>query len=146
MFNKLWLAKSENSLLKRSVQMSSNEILLQNNSLNIPAFRTTEDGERRETIVQQINIDDFLIELEEKIEPDEEFRIEIEMPNKNWLPLTCRTVERPEKEGNSYEMIDLSEFEIDLIGEILSYEGDLLDIPAYESNDAMLEDLVNVRC
>jgi len=126
--------------------MSSNEILQHSQSLNIPAFRTTEEGERRETIVQQINIDDFLIELEEKIEPNEEFRIEIEMPNKNWLPLTCRTVERPEKEGNNYEMIDLTEFEIDLIGEILSYEGDLLDIPEYESKDTMLEELVAIDC
>ncbi len=124
--------------------MSSNEILQNNQSLNIPAFRTTVEGERRETIVQQINIDDFLIELEEKIEPDEEFRIEIEMPNKNLLPLTCRTVERTEKEGNNYEMIDLTEFEIDLIGEILSYEGDLLDVPEYESKDTMLEELVSV--
>lgn len=126
--------------------MSSKEILLHNQSLNIPAFRINEEGEKRETIVQQINIDDFLIELEEKIEADEEFRIEVEMPNKNWLPLTCRVAERPEKEGNNYEMIDLTEFEIDLIGEILSYEGDLLDIPVYEPQDATLEDLVSVNC
>ena len=96
--------------------MSSKESLLQNQTLNIPAFRVNEEGVKRETIVQQINVDDFLIELEEKIEHDQEFRIEIEMPNKNFLPLTCRVVERTEKEGNNYEMIDLSEFEIDFVG------------------------------
>ncbi|NNE97821.1 MAG: hypothetical protein HKN25_02240 [Pyrinomonadaceae bacterium] len=125
--------------------MSSNEILLQNNTLNIPAFRVNEEGERCETIVQQINIDEFLIELEENIQPDEEFRIEIQMPNKNWLPLTCRTVERPEKDSNSYEMIDLTEFEIDLIGEIMSHEGDLLDVPIYEPQDEKLEELVSIN-
>lgn len=89
-------------------------------SLEIPAVIFTKYGERQETMLQQISIGGCFTSWEENIFAGDEFRIEIELPNKNWLPLACKAVYRFENTGVGVKFTDISEFEQSLISKIIS--------------------------
>ena len=59
-------------------------------SLDIPAFIYTKFGERQETRLEQISIGGCFTGWEENIYIGDEFRMEIELPNRNYLPLSAR--------------------------------------------------------
>ncbi len=125
--------------------MSSKQLPSHENSLNIPAFRFTEKGEKVETIVREINLDDFLIMLEENIQPVEDFRLEIQLPDQNWLPLVCKSVEREsDADVSCAKLIDITDFELELLGHVLEHEDDLLDVPKYIPLESGLEELARM--
>jgi hypothetical protein len=89
-------------------------------SLDIPAIIYTKFGERQETRLEQISIGGCFTGWEENIYVGDEFRIEIELPNKNYLPLNCRALYRFDHTGIGVKFIDICEFEQELISRIIA--------------------------
>ncbi len=89
-------------------------------SLDIPATRHTKYGEAFETVLNQISIGGCLIEWDESIYVGDEFRLLVELPNKNFLPLTCRVLYRFEDNGTGAKFFDITKFEQELITKIIS--------------------------
>jgi len=89
-------------------------------SLDIPAVRYTKFGEKIETVLHQISIGGCLAEWDENVYVGDEFRLEIRMPNENWLPLRCKALYRFENNGIGAKFIDITHFEQELIARIIS--------------------------
>jgi hypothetical protein len=89
-------------------------------SLDIPAVRYTKYGEKQETLLHQISIGGCLAEWDESVFTGDEFRLEIQLQNKNWLPLKCKALYRFENNGIGIRFIDITRFEQELIARIIS--------------------------
>ena len=105
-------------------------------SLDIPATLITKYGDRQETRLQQISVGGCFTDWEENIYPGDEFRLEIELPNLNRLPLACKAVYRFENTGLGVRFTDVSRFEQELISSIianrLSMEGLPVEINPFD--------------
>ena len=71
-------------------------------------------------MLQQISIGGCFTDWEENIYAGDEFRIEIELPNKNRLPLSCKAIYRFENTGIGVRFTDISQFEQELVSKIIS--------------------------
>ena len=80
----------------------------------------TKYGERQETVLQQISIGGCFTGWEENIYTGDEFRMEIELPNGNRLPLACKAVYRFDNTGVGVKFIDITRFEQSLISKVIS--------------------------
>lgn len=89
-------------------------------SLDIPAVIVTKFGERQETLLQQISIGGCFTDWEENIYTGDEFRLEIDLPNKNRLPLRCKAIYRFEDTGIGVRFIEITRFEQRLISQIIA--------------------------
>jgi hypothetical protein len=89
-------------------------------SLDIPATLVNKYGDRQDTLLQQISIGGCFTDWEDGIFAGDEFRLEIELPNKNRLPLACKAIYRFEDTGIGMTFTDISEFEQELISSIIS--------------------------
>lgn len=98
-------------------------------SLDIPAFIYTKFGEKQETRLQQISIGGCFTGWEENIYIGDEFRMEIELPNKNFLPLACKALYRFDHTGIGVRFTDVSQFEQELISKIIANKLDLEGVP-----------------
>ncbi len=94
-------------------------------SLDIPAYIFSKFGERRETQLQQISIGGCFTGWEEDILIGDEFRMEIQLPNGNFLPLHCKALYRFDHTGIGVRFLDITKFEQQLISRII--EGKLDD-------------------
>ncbi len=88
-------------------------------SLEIPAVVLTKYGERQETVLQQISIGGCFTGWEENIFTGDEFRMEIDLPNGNRLPLTCKAVYTFENTGVGVKFVDITPFEQSLVAKII---------------------------
>ncbi|MBK9215412.1 MAG: PilZ domain-containing protein [Chloracidobacterium sp.] len=98
-------------------------------SLDIPAFIYSKFGERQETLLQQISIGGCFTGWEENIYIGDEFRMEIQLPNGNYLPLHCKALYRFEHTGIGIKFLDISEFEQELISKIIAHKLDEEGVP-----------------
>jgi len=98
-------------------------------SLDIPAIIHTKYGERQHTRLEQISIGGCFTGWEENIYVGDEFRMEIELPNKNYLPLQCRALYRFDHTGIGVKFLNISEFEQELISKIIAHKLDLEGVP-----------------
>jgi len=98
-------------------------------SLDLPAFLYSKYGERRETILQQISIGGCFTGWEENVYIGDEFRMEIELPNRNLLPLHCKALYRFEHTGIGIKFIGITQFEQELISKIIAFKLDLEGVP-----------------
>lgn len=98
-------------------------------SLDIPATIQLKYGERQETVLQQISIGGCFTGWEENIYVGDEFRIEIELPNKNFLPLACKALYRFDHTGIGVRFTDISRFEQQLITKIISHKLEEQGVP-----------------
>lgn len=98
-------------------------------SLDIPAIIYTKFGEKRETRLEQISIGGCFTAWEDDILIGDEFRMEIELPNKNYLPLQCRALYRFDHAGIGVKFTDISEFEQSLISKIIAHKLDMEGVP-----------------
>lgn len=115
----------------------------------MPAMLITRFGERQETMLQQISIGGCFTAWEENIYIGDEFRLEIELPNRNRLPLVCKAIYRFEDTGIGVKFFDISEFEQELISEIISHrlelEGLPMHIDAFKPPSKYIEDEDELR-
>ncbi|MEQ1606386.1 MAG: PilZ domain-containing protein [Pyrinomonadaceae bacterium] len=98
-------------------------------SLDIPAIIYTKFGERRETRLEQISIGGCFTAWEDDIYVGDEFRMEIELPNKNHLPLHCRALYRFDHAGIGVRFLNISGFEQELISRIIAHKLDMEGVP-----------------
>lgn len=100
-------------------------------SLDIPAIIHTKYGEKQATRLEQISIGGCFTGWEENIYVGDEFRMEIELPNKNYLPLQCRALYRFDHTGIGVKFTDISEFEQELISKIIAHKLDIEGVPLH---------------
>ena len=98
-------------------------------SLDIPAIIYLKFGEKQETRLQQISIGGCFTGWEENILIGDEFRMEIELPNGNFLPLQCRALYRFDHTGIGVKFIDICEFEQELISKIIAHRLEIEGVP-----------------
>ncbi|MFN0278200.1 MAG: PilZ domain-containing protein [Pyrinomonadaceae bacterium] len=98
-------------------------------SLDIPAYIYTKFGEKQETLLQQISIGGCFTGWEENIYIGDEFRMEIELPNKNYLPLSCKALYRVENTGLGVRFTDICQFEQSLISKIIAHKLENEGVP-----------------
>jgi hypothetical protein len=118
-------------------------------SLDIPALLVTKFGERQETLLQQISIGGCFTDWEENIYAGDEFRLEIELPNKNRLPLRCKAIYRFEDTGIGVKFLEITQFEQELISKIiarrLELEGLPMEIDAFRQPTKFVENRNELR-
>lgn len=90
--------------------------------MEIPAIRQGPFGESVEAILHQISIGGCLLGWDENISVGEEFRLLVQLPNKNYLPLRCKALYSYSEEGFGVKFLDLTKFEQELIAKIISYQ------------------------
>ena len=88
--------------------------------LDIPVLRRTGNGETLRTAIRQLSVAGCLAEWDETIFTGDRFRIEIELPNKNRLPLFCKALYKFPGLGIGSKFIDISQFEQELLGQVIS--------------------------
>lgn len=98
-------------------------------SLDIPAYIYLKYGERQVTRLDQISIGGCFTGWEENIYIGDEFRMEIELPNKNHLPLHCRALYRFDNTGIGVKFIDITEFEQELISKVIAHKLNSEGVP-----------------
>lgn len=98
-------------------------------SLDVPAIIYTKFGEKQETRLQQISIGGCFTGWEENIHVGDEFRMEIELPNRNFLPLYCEAVYRFDHTGVGVKFINICQFEQSLISKIIAHRLDMEGVP-----------------
>ena len=99
-------------------------------SLDIPAFLRKKDGGTRTVILSQISVGGCLTEWDPGIYTGDEFRMEIELPNGNRLPIRCKAIYRFENTGVGVKFLDLTKFEQRLLSQIISARLEDEGLPA----------------
>ena len=89
-------------------------------SLDIPAIRYTRYGEAVNTMISQISISGCLAEWDESVYVGDEFRLLIQLPNKNFLPLVCKAMYKFADNGIGTKFLDITQFEQELLATIIS--------------------------
>lgn len=84
-------------------------------------------------MLQQISVGGCLTEWDENLFTGEEFRMEIELPNGNRLPLICKVLYRFEDNGVGVKFVDLTRFEQELVSKIISHRLDKEGLPVQVS-------------
>jgi hypothetical protein len=102
-------------------------------SLDVPAVRYNKFGEKFDIMLQQISVGGCLTEWDENLFTGEEFRMEIELPNGNRLPLICKVIYRFEDNGVGVKFVDLTKFEQELVSKIISHRLDKEGLPVQVS-------------
>lgn len=80
-------------------------------------------------MLQQISIGGCFMGWDAEILIGDEFRMEIELPNKNYLPLQCRALYRVEHTGIGVKFLDITQFEQDLISKVIANRLELEGVP-----------------
>lgn len=86
-----------------------------------------------ETVINQISIGGCLVEAEENIFVGEEFRLEIRLPNKNWLPLYCKVLYKGEDMGIGAKFLNITRFEQELLATVISQSLEASNLPVQVS-------------
>lgn len=98
-------------------------------SLDIPAIRYTKYGEAVETMISQISIGGCLAEWDENVYVGDEFRLLIALPNRNFLPLSCKAMYKFTDNGIGTKFVDISQFEQELLAKIISHTLEKQGLP-----------------
>jgi len=100
-------------------------------SLDIPAIRYTKYGEASEILLSQISIGGCLSEWDENVYLGDEFRLLIQLPNKNFLPLTCKVLYKFEGNGIGAQFLTITRFEQELLSKIISQSLEQQGLPIH---------------
>ena len=74
-----------------------------------------------------------MVETEENIFVGEEFRLEVQLPNKNWLPLYCKVLYKTEEIGIGAKFLNITRFEQELLAKIISHSLEASNLPVQVS-------------
>lgn len=89
-------------------------------SLDIPAIRYTKYGEAIDTVISQISIGGCLAEWDENVYVGDDFRLLLQLPNRNYLPLMCKALYKFADNGIGTKFVDITQFEQELLAKIIS--------------------------
>ncbi len=98
-------------------------------SLDIPAVRYTRYGEAVETMISQISVGGCLAEWDENVFVGDEFRMVIQLPNKNFLPLVCKAMYKFADNGIGAKFSGITQFEQDLLARVVSHALEKQGLP-----------------
>lgn len=98
-------------------------------SLDIPAVRYTKHGQATETVLNQISIGGCLAAWDADVYVGDEFRLLVELPNKNFLPIHCKVLYRSEDVGIGAKFLDITQFEQELLTKIITQNLDDHGLP-----------------
>ena len=98
-------------------------------SLDIPAVRYTRYGEAVETMISQISIGGCLAEWDDSVYVGDEFRLLLQLPNRNFLPLSCKAMYKFADNGIGTKFLDITQFEQELLAKIISYTLEKQGLP-----------------
>jgi hypothetical protein len=98
-------------------------------SLDIPSSLVAKNGARSEIVLQQISIGGCYTHWHSHLYAGDEFRLEVEMPNGNKLPLRCKAIYRLENSGIGVRFLDISRFEQDLVAEVITSKLEEIGLP-----------------
>lgn len=98
-------------------------------SLDIPATRYMKYGEASEIVLGQISIGGCLTEWDENVYLGDEFRLLIQLPNKNFLPLMCKVLYTVEGNGVGAQFLAITQFEQELLSKIISQSLEQQGLP-----------------
>lgn len=88
--------------------------------LDIPAAKKKFDGQEAATFIRQVSVGGCLTDWDAAAFPGDEFRLEIALPNKNFLPLMCKVIYKFDNRGVGVKFHDISRFEQQLLSQIIS--------------------------
>ncbi|MDQ3801384.1 MAG: PilZ domain-containing protein [Acidobacteriota bacterium] len=89
-------------------------------SLDIPAIREGENGEKHPITLHQISIGGCLAGADERIFTGAEFRVLLRLPSGNFLPLTCKAIYKFAGTGIGAKFLNITEFEQQLLADVIS--------------------------
>lgn len=98
-------------------------------SLDLQAFRRSENHELVPTLIRQISIGGCMIGWDENVFIGDQFRLEIELPNKNRIPVTCKALYKFPSNGIGTKFIEISQFEQELLGQVISHSLESNGLP-----------------
>jgi PilZ domain len=98
-------------------------------SLDIPARIYDKYGHRHVTNLQQISIGGCFTDWEEDVLVGDEFRMELPLPNGNYVPLHCKALYRFDHTGIGVKFVDITQFEQELISKIIAHRLDEEGVP-----------------
>ena len=118
-------------------------------SLEVPGRLFGPAGDQREVETQQISVGGCLVDRGDGFYPGDEFRLELELPNGNRVPLTCRVVYCFENSCVGGKFVDISKFEQDLVAKTIAYRLELdglpLPIDAFEQPPTFADEEVTLK-
>ena len=100
-------------------------------SLDIPAIRYSKYGEASQILLSQISIGGCLTEWDENVYLGDEFRLLLQLPNKNFLPLTCKVLYKFEGNGVGAKFLAITRFEQELLSKIISQNLEQQGLPIH---------------
>ncbi len=89
-------------------------------SIDIPAVRHTANGDKFDVELRQISLGGCLLNLDERLRAGDDFRMLIQLPNGNWLPLSCKAIYEIKDIGIGAKFNDVTRFEQELLSQIIS--------------------------
>ena len=98
-------------------------------SLDIPAIRCTKYGETVATVLHQISIGGCLAACDESVYTGDVFRLLIQLPNKNFLPLKCKVLYQFTDNGIGTKFMDITQFEQELLSRIIIHNLEKQGMP-----------------
>lgn len=90
-------------------------------SLDLQAFRRDANYESVPTLIRQVSVGGCMIGWDENVFIGDLFRLEIELPNKNRLPLVCKALYKFPGSGVGTKFVNISQFEQELLGQVISH-------------------------
>lgn len=88
--------------------------------LDIPAVKRKSENQSSEIFIKQVSIGGCLIDWDDADFPGDEFRMELELPNKNLLPLLCKVIYKFDNTGVGVKFYEITQFEQELLAGIIS--------------------------
>jgi hypothetical protein len=98
-------------------------------SLDLPATRFAEDGRKVETRLEQISVGGCMLAWDEKICTGDEFRMELQLPNGNTLPLKGKALYRFNRRGIGVRFLNICQFEQDILAHVIAGALDKEGVP-----------------
>lgn len=89
-------------------------------SIDIPAVRYMANGEKFDVELQQISLGGCLLDIEENLHTGDDFRMLIQLPNGNWLPINCKAIYEIKDNGIGVKFNEVTRFEQELLSKIIS--------------------------
>ena len=98
-------------------------------SLDVPAMFRNSLGEKMPVNLQQISVGGCLMPCRSGIYAGDRFRLEVQLPNGNYVPLTCRAVYRMEEMGIGAKFLEITKFEQELLAKVIGSRLESEDLP-----------------
>lgn len=99
--------------------------------LDIPAVKHRADSQPSPTLIKQVSIGGCLTEWDDSVFPGDEYRLEVQLPNKNYLPLACKVIYKFENLGVGLKFPEIVQFEQELLSDVITEKLEQEGLPLF---------------